>query len=623
MNKRLGLWKLVLALAGAIAIGASALAAQENLPGFALIPAGAFEMGDHHGFVDPKHGSDEVPIHTVRLAPFYVGIYDITTSEYCQFLNSALAQRQIEVRNGGVYLVGGSDLLCDTRQSSRCSRLGWDSSKFSVLDSKENHPMVGVRWHGAVVYCNWLSAQKTLPLCYKTTTWDCDFNQSGFRLPTEAEWEYAARGGQQNPYFNYPWGDDADPKKANVPESHNPFRTGPLPWTTPVGFFSGKLQRKADFGWPDAQESFQTSDGANGYGLYDTAGNVWQWCTEWYERNYYAYSPAENPPGPASGSPMPDGKPYRCMRGGSWFNGEFGHSRVSNRDPSYFRGPDPITGLTDPDGPYFHLGFRLLLPVNAENRPAIKPTPVQPVSGREAGQGGGSRRPRPQGGPSQGWSGEGGDRPPRSEVPAAGRSSLAAALRKPNSSFLLRSSAVTNGGILPVEFTGDGSSATLPLEWSSAPAQTKSYALIMHHEAPDMTKWYWILYNIPADVRSLAKNVKGIGTLGNNSVNERTEYAPPHSKGPGAKTYIYTVYALSAPPHITVPPAKVNREVLLSAMKDKVIATAELSVTYTRLEGAVDRGEGRGPGVSRPGPGDRPPRGPSRQPGEGGPPDDQ
>ena len=93
--------------------------------------------------------------------------------------------------------------------------------------------------------------------------------------------------------------------------------------TTPVGFFNGMLQRKADLGWPGEQDTYQTENGANGYGLYDMAGNVRQWCTEWYERNYYAYSPAENPPGPAQGSPMPDGKVYRCMRGGSWFNGEF------------------------------------------------------------------------------------------------------------------------------------------------------------------------------------------------------------------------------------------------------------------------------------------------------------
>jgi phosphatidylethanolamine-binding protein (PEBP) family uncharacterized protein len=149
-------------------------------------------------------------------------------------------------------------------------------------------------------------------------------------------------------------------------------------------------------------------------------------------------------------------------------------------------------------------------------------------------------------------------------------------------SFSLCSSEVKDGGMLPVEFTGDGACATLPLKWTGAPVGTKSYALIMHHIAPDMTKWYWILYNIPANVTRLPKNVKGVGTLGSNSVNDRTEYAPPHSKGPGAKTYILTIYALSGPQQLTVPPSQVNREVLLAAMKDKILGTAELSVVYTR-----------------------------------------
>ncbi len=563
--------------------------AEEQPAGMALIPAGRFEMGDHHGFVDPKHGSDELPLHTVTLDAFRIGIYDVTTREYAEFLNAALAQRQVEVRRGGVYLAGGSELLCDTRESSLASRIGWDGKAFSVLDRKENHPMICIRWPGAAVYCNWLSARTKLPTCYDTKTWDCDFNKSGFRLPTEAEWEYAARGGQQKPYFNYPWGDDADPTKANVPESKNPFRAGPLPWTTPVGFFNGKLQHKADFDWPGAQESFQTANGANGFGLYDTAGNVWQWCAEWYERNYYAYAPAANPPGPATGSPMPDGKPYRCMRGGSWSNGEFGHSRVSNRDPSYFRGPDPITHLSDPDGPYFHIGFRVVLPVHAESRPVLTPTPVQNIRGQGNPPGGGRRqRPdsRPEGSQRQG----GGNAQPSTMNPQPSRGS-----------FVLSSPAVQADGVLPKEFTGDGDSISPPLAWTGAPAGTKSFALIMHHIDPKgMIKWYWTLYNIPAEVKGLPKNVKGIGTAGNNSVNRDPGYAPPHSKGPGAKTYILTLYALSAPPQLTAAPEQVSREVLLAAIKDKTLASAELSVNYTRSGLASDAADERRPGPERP-----------------------
>ena len=155
------------------------------------------------------------------------------------------------------------------------------------------------------------------------------------------------------------------------------------------------------------------------------------------------------------------------------------------------------------------------------------------------------------------------------------------------SKFVLQSSAVTDGGQLPKEFTGDGASATLPLQWIGAPAGTKDYALIMHHIDPEgKTKWYWILYNIPGDTAGLPRNAKEAGILGNNSVNGRMEYAPPHSKGPGPKTYLYTVYALSAPVALDVPPAEVDRDVLLAAMKDKILATAELKVIYSRPDAA-------------------------------------
>ncbi len=114
-------------------------------------------------------------------------------------------------------------------------------------------------------------------------------------------------------------------------------------------------------------------------------------------------------------------------------------------------------------------------------------------------------------------------------------------------SFVLSSPAVQDGGTLPVEFTGDGASATLPLEWTGAPAETKSYALIMHHEAPDQTKWYWILYDIPADTHSLPKNVKGVGTLGNNSVNRRPRIRPAAFQRPGSQDlHLHGVCAVGA-----------------------------------------------------------------------------
>ena len=162
------------------------------------------------------------------------------------------------------------------------------------------------------------------------------------------------------------------------------------------------------------------------------------------------------------------------------------------------------------------------------------------------------------------------------------------ALTASETGFTLRSPAFSNGGRLPVEYTGDGASVTPPLEWMSPPSGTKAFAVIMHHIDPQgKTKWYWTLYNIPADVRSLPANVQGIGTLGNNSVNGRIGYAPPHSKGPGDKTYILTLYALSAPLQPAVAPAEVTRDVLVAAMKDKVLASSELQVVYARGEAAA------------------------------------
>jgi phosphatidylethanolamine-binding protein (PEBP) family uncharacterized protein len=149
--------------------------------------------------------------------------------------------------------------------------------------------------------------------------------------------------------------------------------------------------------------------------------------------------------------------------------------------------------------------------------------------------------------------------------------------------FVLKSFEVVESGTMPRDYACDGSSATLPLEWNGAPAETKSFAVVMHHIPPEITPhWYWVVYNIPPSVTSFSKNVKGIGILGTNSVNNQVGYSPPCSKGPGEKIYTYTVYALSAEPHLTVPASKVNRAVLLAAIKDITLASAELNVKYSK-----------------------------------------
>ena len=104
----------------------------------------------------------------------------------------------------------------------------------------------------------------------------------------------------------------------------------------------------------------------------------------------------------------------------------------------------------------------------------------------------------------------------------------------------------------------------------------------MDHLAPgNVMKHYWTMWDIPTSTTSLPKNVKGVGKLGT-SFKGQVGYEPPHSQGPGAKTYVLTVYALSSPLQITQPPREVNREVLLAAMKDKVLASSSLHVVYTR-----------------------------------------
>ena len=150
--------------------------------------------------------------------------------------------------------------------------------------------------------------------------------------------------------------------------------------------------------------------------------------------------------------------------------------------------------------------------------------------------------------------------------------------------LLLSSPIVGSDGTLPQKFTGDGEGISPPLQWTGAPAGTKSLAIIMHHIDPQgVTKWYWTLFNIPADRTSLPENSSGIGELGNNSVNSRIGYAPPHSKGPGPKTYVITLYALSDELHLSEPRSRINRDVLLNAMTGKTLATSEMRVTYSRV----------------------------------------
>jgi len=198
--------------------------------------------------------------------------------------------------------------------------------------------MVEVSWYGAVAYCNWRSSEEGYESCYNLSTWECDFSKHGYRLPTEAEWEYAARGGLSGKRF--PWANpNISHTEANYyahpgyPYDENPtigyhpdWNNGIYPHTSVVGSFS-----------------------ANGYGLYDMAGNVQEWCNDWYNGNYYDTSPYDNPEGPAS-------SPYGCrvLRGGS-LNHYARFCRVACRNEI---SPIPYSLPGNRDG---YIGFRIVL----------------------------------------------------------------------------------------------------------------------------------------------------------------------------------------------------------------------------------------------------------------------
>ena len=125
--------------------------------------------------------------------------------------------------------------------------------------------------------------------------------------------------------------------------------------------------------------------------------------------------------------------------------------------------------------------------------------------------------------------------------------------------------------------------------WSNLPKGTVSLALVMHHLDPEgKTKIYWLMYDIDPQTKSVAKNATDFGKMGLSTVHNRVEYAAPHSKGPGLKKYVLTLFALSAKPNLTDATQPVAIETLLPAMKGKILGAADLNVTYTQPASAAD-----------------------------------
>jgi formylglycine-generating enzyme required for sulfatase activity len=215
-----------------------------------LIPAGTYTMGD----------SEEIdaPPHEVELSSFYMDTYLVTQEQYEKVMNE---------------------------NPSRWKR--------------EKNPVEQVRWSDAARYCNKRSELEGLEPCYNLETWECDFTTNGYRLPTEAEWEYACRAGTTTAYF---FGD-------------RPTKLGDFCW----------YERNAK-GRPQAVGRKKP----NPWGLYDISGNVWEWCNDFYQVDYYQQSPKTDPRGPMEGK-------SKVVRGGAWrFSAESCRSGYRyNENPGY------------------------------------------------------------------------------------------------------------------------------------------------------------------------------------------------------------------------------------------------------------------------------------------------
>jgi formylglycine-generating enzyme required for sulfatase activity len=248
--------------------------------GFVFIEGGSFTMGDTWGDGE----SDERPTHEVTLSSFYMSKFEVTQAEVAALLGDQ----------------------------------GWEST-YGVGD---NYPAYYVSWYEAVEYCNLLSQQEGLEQCYTINGTDvsCDFSKNGYRLPTEAEWEYAAGGGSS--------------QKTKWSGTDSESSLGDYAWYYANSYNLGSSH-------PNYGTNLVGTKQPNALGLYDMSGNVWEWCWDWYGSSYYSSSPSNDPTGPTSGSD-------RVSRGGSW-GGYAQGCRVA------------IRGNYDPSGGNSALGFRVCL----------------------------------------------------------------------------------------------------------------------------------------------------------------------------------------------------------------------------------------------------------------------
>jgi formylglycine-generating enzyme required for sulfatase activity len=262
------------------------------------VSAGSFTMGDAISYC----GQNECEVTLTR--DFLLFQHEVTNEEYIEALQWAFDNGYVTVEDNSVLdaLDGSTVELVDLLDAT--CEVAFSDSSFSLRDVghgiNPDHPMKQVSWYGAVRYCDWLSMQEQLPRAYAHTgDWACNggdpYGAEGYRLPTDAEWEYAA---QYDDERIYPWGNEAyDDTLANYENA-----TG---WTTPVGTY------------PDAPAEL---------GLSDMAGNIMEWCNDWHVCEI-ATDPVTDPVGPAAGE-------MRMLRGGAW-NGSGNYLTCAIRRPQY------------------------------------------------------------------------------------------------------------------------------------------------------------------------------------------------------------------------------------------------------------------------------------------------
>jgi formylglycine-generating enzyme required for sulfatase activity len=292
-----------------------------------LIPAGEFLMGTTPAQVAEnlrqlrdamkEFFDDEQPQHRVRIArPFYLGLTEVTVGQFRQVVESSGYRTEAERDGKGGW--GWNEAKKTTEQDPRYS---WRNPGFPQSD---DHPVTNVSWNDAIAFCNALSERDGLTPYYRFGAGQTS-GGDGYRLPTEAEWEYACRARTTSRYQS---GDDHE-TLATVGNICDGTARAKYPnWTWAIAARDGYV-----FTAPVGRFT------PNGFGLYDMHGNVWEWCWDGYKADYYKEAPLDNPQGPSSASD-------RVLRGGSW-NDVPQNARSANRH-----------GFT-PDDRLLSLGFRL------------------------------------------------------------------------------------------------------------------------------------------------------------------------------------------------------------------------------------------------------------------------